>query len=117
MKHKFIMMGIEAGLFDVAPAGSVSQLLSATRHSSLEESLMNTALIKAGANISQPTLPRCTFIQYLACIYNVPDSNGLAGKNKRHLQEFTNLYTQDKEKEGNHNYPKWGFDRRCLDTV
>jgi hypothetical protein len=42
MKHKFIMMEIEASLFDVAPVGFVSRLLSATRHSSLEEGLAHT---------------------------------------------------------------------------
>ncbi len=34
------------------------------------------------------------FIHTLHGIYNVPDSNGLAGK-ERHLQVCTNLYTQE----------------------
>ncbi len=50
------MMENQAGLYDVAPAGIVSQLMSATRHSSLEESLINTASNRWKQHL-QPTLP------------------------------------------------------------
>ncbi len=81
------MMELEAGLWGVVKAGYTLTLPSrkeaffALTHNSQKQH-------------SQPTLPQCTFIHtHPACIYNVPDSNGLAGKNKRHLQVCTIVHT------------------------
>ena len=47
---------------------------------------------------AQPTLPQYTFIHtHPACIYNVPDSNGLAGE-QMDLQVYTNRIYRINEK-------------------
>ena len=75
MKHKFIMMEIEAGLWGVVQAGSMYTT------SSFEEGLFYTGLLAMEATRSQPTLPRALYwIHTLHVFYNVPDRNGRAGE-------------------------------------
>ena len=74
MKHKFIMMEIEAGLWGVVQSGSIHT-------SSFEEGLCYTGLLAKEATRSQPTLPRAPYwIHTLHVFYNVPDRNGQAGE-------------------------------------
>ncbi len=57
------------------------------------------------------------FIEHtLHGIYNVPDSNGLAGENKGIYKYVQNVHTGTMKREGNRNYPR-GFDQGCLDMV
>ena len=59
------MMEIEAGLYMLLRQGPY----------------YDSCLTLGGSEQLQPTLPQCTFIHtHPACIYNVPDSNGLAGE-------------------------------------
>jgi hypothetical protein len=65
MKHKFIMMEIEAGLFSVAPVGSVSRLPN----------------FRQERTPHSPPYPDALYLSHPCMVfYNVPDSNGLAGE-------------------------------------
>ena len=71
------MMEIEAGLCVLLRQGPYYDSWMSLKHSSLEESLMNTNWTTA----QQPTLPRALYwIHTLHVFYNVPDRNGRAGK-------------------------------------
>jgi len=77
MKHKFIMMEIEAGLLVLSGRGLY--------HNSLQQP-------------NSPPYPSAIY-SYTPwmIIYNVPDSNGLAGE-QMDLQVYTNPYIQDQWK-------------------
>ena len=66
----------------------------------------------------QPTLPQGHLFNTRPAmiIYNVPDSNGLAGE-QMDLQVYTIRIYRINEREGNRNYPKWGFDQEGLNLV
>ncbi len=55
------MMELEAGLYDVAPAGSVSQLLSANKQRLSRRELNEHCHIIGRATVLQPTLPRALY--------------------------------------------------------
>ena len=74
-------------------------------------------LVSQGSNTLTAHLTLVHFIHiHLAFIYNVTDSNGLAGE-QMDLQVYMNPYTGSTKREGNRNYPKWGFGQGCLDMT
>ena len=88
MKHKFYNDGNTAGLLVLSGRGLYHYT------SSFEEGLFYTT-----DNSPTAHLTPVPFIQYTPwmIIYNVPDSNGLAGE-QMDLQVYTNPYIQDQWK-------------------
>jgi hypothetical protein len=66
----------------------------------LEQGLFHNSLTIGKSNTLTAHLTPCTLFNHtLHGIYNVPDSNGLAGENKG-IYKYVQMYTQDIEKEG-----------------
>ena len=109
------MMEIEAGLCVLLQQGlyyhSVSLNLLFRRESN--EHCLNLGR----SNHAQPTLPQCTFI-HTPCMYLQCTGPQWAG---RRINVFTSIYKNRiyriNEREGNRNYPKWGFDQGGLNLV
>ena len=66
---------------------------------------------------AQPTLPQChLLIHTLHVFYTYRTAMG--GPANKCIYKYVQFSTyRINEKEGNHNYPKWGFDQGCLDMV
>ena len=78
---------------------------------------MYTGLLAKEATPSQPTLPRALYSTHTLHVFTMYRTAISRPVNKGIYKYIQICIYRINEREGNRNYPKWGFDQGCLDMV